>query len=272
MSSPAPPDDPSTAAPDRGGPPPPRDPASRRFTRDAARAVDREAIDDWGMPGLLLMENAARAVTEVIRGELAAGGREPGGPVVIVCGPGNNGGDGWAIARQLANLLADGDGDGDGIPDAAVRVVSTGEPRAGTDAAVNAAITRRMGIPVDRLPDLPPGALVPAGHRPPRLVVDAVLGTGLDRPAEGPPAAAIAAIARAAAGGARVIAVDVPSGLDADTGEPAGDGPAVRADVTVSFLGPKAGFAAAGADAWTGRVVVGDIGVPREVLDRHASA
>lgn len=269
MSPPTEPHDPPAATPaiTPGDPPEPspRDPASRWFTRAAARAVDREAIDDWGMPGMLLMENAARAVTDVVHAEIAARPRDRG-PVVIVCGPGNNGGDGWAIARQLVNSRADGRA---GPP---VRVVSTGEPRAGTDAAVNAAITRRMAVSVDRLSDLPPGELVASGHPRPRLVVDAVLGTGLDRAAEGLPAAAITAIAHAAAGGACVVAVDLPSGLDADTGRPAGDGPAVRADVTVSFLGPKAGFAAAGADAWTGLLVVGDIGVPREVLDRHASA
>jgi len=68
-----------------------------------------------------------------------------------------------------------------------------------------------------------------------------------------------------------VVAVDLPSGLDADAGAPAGGGPAVRADVTVSLLGPKVGFDVPGAEGWTGRVLVGDIGVPRALLDRHAT-
>jgi hydroxyethylthiazole kinase-like uncharacterized protein yjeF len=249
---------------------------ARRFTREAARAVDREAIDDWGLPGAALMENAAAAVEAAVLEELAAlvaagvagvagdaiaAGDAAIGPVVVACGTGNNGGDGWAVARRLRNRRDDGE------PVPEVRVLAWADPRPGSDAATQAAVTRRMGVAV-----LAPGA-ASAGPRP-SLVVDAVLGTGLDRAAAGEAAAVIALIERWRGAGSRVVAVDVPSGLDADTGRPAGggDGPAVRADLTVSLMGPKAGFADPASRRWTGRVLVGDIGVPRAILDRHASA
>ena len=239
-------------------------PTTRRFTREAARAVDREAIDDWGLPGAALMENAATAVEAAVLEELAAmtaAGDAADGPVMVVCGTGNNGGDGWAVARRLRNRRDDGE------PVPEVRVLAGADPRPGSDAAPQAAVTRRMGVPVLDV------AAAAAGPRP-SVVVDAVLGTGLDRAAAGEAAAMIEQISRWRGAGSRVVAVDVPSGLDADTGRPAGggDGPAVRADLTVSLMGPKAGFADVASRRWTGRVLVGDIGVPRAILDRHASA
>ncbi len=241
--------------------------AARRFTRESARAVDREAIDDWGLPGAALMENAAAAVEAAVLEELAAMAADDAaddstpGAVLVACGTGNNGGDGWAVARRLRNRRDDGE------PVPEVRVLAWADPRPGSDAATQAAVTRRMGVAV-----LAPGA-ASAGPRP-SLVVDAVLGTGLDRAAAAEAAAVIALIERWRGAGSRVVAVDVPSGLDADTGRPAGggDGPAVRADLTVSLMGPKAGFADPASRRWTGRVLVGDIGVPRAILDRHASA
>ena len=93
-------------------------------------------------------------------------------------------------------------------------------------------------------------------------VVDALLGTGLTRPVEGPIARAIAALNRS---GKPIFALDLPSGLDADTGRPLGE--AVRARATATFVAPKLGFARAGAEGFTGEVVVLGIGVPRRILD-----
>ena len=235
----------------------------RRFTRDAARAVDREAIADWGMPGAILMENAAAAIEAAVLEELSvlAAGDGPLGPVLVACGTGNNGGDGWAVARRLRNRRDDGEQ----LPE--VQVVAWSDQRPGYDAAVQAAITRRMGVPVLGLE----AAGAAAGPRP-AVVVDAVLGTGLERAVAGEAGTLLELIDRWRAAGSRVVAVDVPSGLDADTGRPAGGAAAVRADVTVSLMGPKAGFADAASAQWTGRVLVGDIGVPRAILDRHATA
>lgn len=231
-------------------------PRPRRFTTAGSRAVDRTLIEDWGLPGLVLMEHAARSVVEAIEPDLESGG---GSEVLVFAGPGNNGGDGWAVARHLVTRRDAGLGGGRPL------VVSVGEPRAGTDAHVQARVARRMGIP-----EVPLEAIADRPGPPPTLVLDCLLGTGVVRPAEGAIAAAIALVATLRSAGATVVAVDVPSGLDADTGLPVSGGPAIAADRTVSFLGPKVGYSNPPAARWTGRVVTGDIGAPPEVLDAHA--
>jgi NAD(P)H-hydrate epimerase len=209
--------------------------------RDAVRAVDRAAIEEYGIPGIVLMENAARALAATALSML-----DGGGMALIICGSGNNGGDGWALARHLHN--------------AGVRVVVAplGDPRPDGDAGVNCAICRAMGIEeiaFDRL----------EAQRDADLIVDAIFGTGLTRPVlEG---RAEEAIVWMNAGSEPVLAVDVPSGLDADRGFPLGV--AVRATATVTFVGMKPGFLVSGAEAWTGTVTVGDIGAPRELTERY---
>ena len=132
---------------------------SLTFTRDTSRAVDRLALDEFAMPSILLMENAARSATEAAIEAL--GGRL--GPVLIVAGPGNNGGDGFAMARHLHNA---------GCP---VSIVLLSEPKAGTDAAVNLEIARRMRLPIAA----EIASTVVSLPGPPALVVDAIFGTGL---------------------------------------------------------------------------------------------
>jgi len=213
--------------------------------RAASRAVDRAAFEEYGLPSIVLMENAAVALREEALALLAPGGE--GRDVVIVAGGGNNGGDGWALARHLHNAGA------------APLVVVLGEPKAGGDAAINASVCRRMGVretTAERLSSI----------ERPRLVVDAIFGTGLDRPVTGRAADAIAWIGRA---GAPVLAVDAPSGLDADSGRPLG--PCVEAAVTVTFAAVKRGFLEPDARRYVGRVVVADIGIPRALLDRLAT-
>ncbi|MCP3904201.1 MAG: NAD(P)H-hydrate epimerase [Planctomycetes bacterium] len=207
--------------------------------RDAVRAVDRAAIEEYRIPGIVLMENAARALAAVALRML-----DPGATALIVCGSGNNGGDGWALARHLHNAGA------------RPVVAALGEPRGEGDAGVNRAICGAMGVEevdIDRLDE----------HRAAGLVVDAIFGTGLTRPVEGRAAQVIAWIN---AGVAPVLAVDIPSGLDGDSGVPLGV--AVRATETVTFVGMKPGFLVSGADAWTGTVTIGDIGAPRELTER----
>jgi NAD(P)H-hydrate epimerase len=218
--------------------------------RRSVREVDRAAIADYGIPGIVLMENAARALADEAIRMLATAGCKPGrtpGSVLIVCGPGNNGGDGYASARHLHNH---------GV---AVTLAPIGEPREGSDAAVNARIGRLMNLPLVRLDD---AAL---GERD--LIIDALLGTGLERPVEGEAASAIAWMNRA---GVPVLAADVPSGLDCDTGRALGD--AVRAARTVTFVALKPGFLVPSSRAYTGDVVVADIGAPRELIERLARA
>lgn len=225
----------------------PDDPAP--LSRDALREVDRRAEAELGLPGVVLMENAARGAVRSALEHLDVGP----GPVVILCGPGNNGGDGYAMARWFA------------IEGRAVRTLSTRAADASRgDAAVMRAVAARMGVP-DRVArtsdDFRAAARAWAGSA---LLVDALLGTGFEGEVRTPLDAAIEALHAARdASGAPIVAVDVPSGLDCDRGTAARA--TVRADLTVTFVAPKLGFAAA--RAYTGAVRVASIGVPPALIE-----
>ena len=227
------------------GPPISPDHPPRWFTREAVRAVDRAAIEEFGLPGVVLMENAARALLDRALAML----RAAPGPAVILCGPGNNGGDGYALARHLHNA---------GV-DARVVAVKPAEELDG-DAGVNARVAERMGLPIRAASDEPIDADA-------ALIVDALLGTGLT---SAPRGVIASLIERANAHPAPVLAVDLPSGLDCDTGEPLG--PCVRAAETVTFVGMKAGFANPASREFTGEITVGDIGAPRELVHELGAA
>ncbi len=215
------------------------------LSREEVRAIDRRAIEEFGVPGAVLMENAGRGAAEVLG---ALGVR---GPVLICCGKGNNGGDGFVIARHLDNR---------GLP---VRVLLFAKPEELTgDAALNYEILRRSGVPIDVRAGQPIDAeALRQELAAAEWVVDALFGTGLAGAVRPPFDRVIAAIN---ASGAKVLAVDIPSGLDCDTGEPLGA--AVRAQHTVTFVATKRGFANPAARAWVGEVHVADIGAPRAAL------
>ena len=224
----------------------------RPFTlsRAQVRELDRRAIDGYGVPGIVLMENAGRGCAELLMRL-----NPERLPVVILCGPGNNGGDGFVIARHLDNA---------GWP-VDVQVVARNNTEPG-DADVFFDILFTAGIPYTQyhpahVSDLQAGFLrrriLQAGW-----VVDALFGTGLSR-ALGAPYSELVAVVNAS--GKRVLAVDVPSGLDCDTGEPLG--PTVRATHTATFVAPKVGFGNPASRAWTGDVRVIDIGAPRKLVD-----
>lgn len=225
------------------------------FTRAAAREVDRLAADEFGMPSILLMENAAAQAADTALDMLAEG---DGGPALIACGPGNNGGDGLAIARHLSNAGVE-----------TVVVLSSPRERYAGDAAINLGIAARMGLAIETVSEADPGgsfrAIVRRGAHP-GIVIDALLGTGLDRPVREPIASMIEQVNALGAAGVPVLAVDIPSGLDADTGEPLGS--AVRASTTVTFVGLKAGFLSLAAQDSVGEVIVAEIGVPRALVER----
>jgi NAD(P)H-hydrate epimerase len=208
------------------------------------RAIDRAAIDDFGIPGLTLMDRAGRGVAEA-----AAAMAGPRGRVVVVCGGGNNGGDGYVAARLLRAAGRD----------ARVMALVPAE-RLSPDARAVREQAERAGVPIDD------GVLGPLAAGVGDVVVDAIFGTGLARPPAGPFASAIAAIDVARAAGAAVLAVDVPSGLSADTGRPLG--PCVRADRTVTFAFQKRGLAVYPGVDLAGDVTVVDIGVPAEAARR----
>jgi NAD(P)H-hydrate epimerase len=220
-----------------------------RLSRAQVREIDRRAIEEFGIPGIVLMENAARSAADVACTML--GGRVPGKFVTIFCGPGNNGGDGLAIARHLHNRGAN------------VDVVPVFDPqRLSGDALCNWQIVSAMELEVTPLSSC---ELTLASE--PDLVIDALLGTGAhDRP-RGRIAAAIDLFDTDVR--SPVLSVDVPSGLDCDTGKPLGT--CVRATRTITFVAEKLGFANPDARAYIGEVVVGDIGCPRDLIETVAS-
>ncbi len=200
------------------------------YDAEGMRAVDRWAIEELGVPSLELMEAAGRGVAE------AVAGLAPGGPVRVVCGKGNNGGDGFVAARLLRGMGFEVD----------VLLLWPGEELRG-DAAAN---YERFG-----------GELV-EGDLAARLagsgaVVDAIFGTGFEGAPREPAAAAIGAMNEC---GAPVLACDVASGVDASTGEVGGE--AVCAEVTVSFHAAKLGQRVAPGKWHTGQLRVVSIGIP----------
>ena len=225
----------------------------RALTRAEVREVDRRAIEELGLPGVVLMENAGRGLTDAVEAVLA---ERAGAQVLIVVGAGNNGGDGLVLARHL-HLRGH-------RPAIAYCGDRTGADRS-TDAGIN--LTAVEGAGLD-LTDTPDGTALTAfltQHAEAPLLVDALYGTGLAgdlRPAGRAWVEALDADPRP------VLAVDIPSGLDADSGLPLGA--AVHAVRTVTFVGPKVGFAAPGAKAYTGDVQVVGIGCPPVCWD-HVS-
>jgi len=207
------------------------------YGSEAMRALDRHTIESLGVPGDLLMESAGRAVVEEISGILPSGGT-----VLVVCGAGNNGGDGFVVARHLWTI---------GVP---VRVALLADPkRLRGDAAANWKRLSNLAIPFDG-----------ARWRAPAtgVIVDAIFGTGLSRPVEGAAAASIKRInaARESRGeGLSVVSIDVPSGICSDTGRELGA--AVRADLTVTIQAPKLGLAIEPGRSLAGRVRVLRIGI-----------
>lgn len=213
---------------------------------DQMRSIDRRAADQHGIASIVLMENAAVAVAEVIAERFPAAAR-----VAIFCGTGNNGGDGFAVARHLAN-----------------RGVETGifllgdRSRIAGDALANLEACDRAGLavaPVDGAERLERAVLFASRSD---LVIDAIFGTGLARPAAGLHADAILAIN---ALDVPCLAVDLPSGLDASSATP--PGPAIEAAVTVTFVAPKIAHVFAPAADCCGEVVVADISIPDAAID-----
>ena len=224
------------------------------ITREEAREADRRAIEEYGIPSILLMENAGRACADEVEAML---GESPEGPVLVLCGPGNNGGDGLVIARTLWNRGRD------------VDVVFVGDEakleQGGADVVTNARLWRGLGRRIELALAPAEIAALATRMRGAAVIVDALFGTGLTRAPRAPWSEVIAAIGAA---GRPVLAVDLPSGLDANRGEVLAGDPAgaVVAEVTVSFGGAKSGFTLADGPRCCGRVVVAEIGIPRSYL------
>jgi NAD(P)H-hydrate epimerase len=211
------------------------------ISRQQARTLDQRAMREFGMTGAMLMENAGRGVADHLCQ------MDFDGPVVICCGSGNNGGDGFVVARHLD------------LRGTVVRVLLFGDPALLTgDAALNYRVLDKSGMPIDRTG---PADLdqVFAGAA---CVVDALLGTG----ARGEPRPPLDDVIDGInAQPALVVAIDVPSGLDCDTGQAARH--TIRAAHTCTFVAAKPGFLAPGAGAFTGEIHVLDIGAPRKLVE-----
>jgi len=217
------------------------------------RELDRQTIEEYGVPGEILMDRAGYGVARAVESlaQLSGFGDTP---VLLLAGRGNNGGDAFVAARYLAEW---------GLP---VGVWMTGERKAVRgDARAHLNRLLEAGIAVGELLTRDECDELAAGAGDYGVVVDGVLGTGTRGPARGVAAGAILCINDLGCDGP-VVSIDVPSGLNADTGEPFGD--TVRADLTVTMGFPKRGLAQPAALDFAGVVDVVDIGIPHELAER----
>jgi NAD(P)H-hydrate epimerase len=213
------------------------------LTAAQMREVDRRTAG-MGIPGIVLMENAGHRVVELLAERFAP---LPAQRMVVLCGKGNNGGDGLVVARQLHTRFH---------PQALDVVLLAAPEELKGDAAANYQMLAACGCPVWRE--------IPAEARLATLVVDALLGTGISGPATGAMLEGI----REINGGfplAKVVAVDIPSGMPSDSGEPVGE--FARADYTVTFTAPKMGQVLPPNCDGVGELVVGPIGSPPELYE-----
>jgi hydroxyethylthiazole kinase-like uncharacterized protein yjeF len=214
------------------------------MSREEVRTVDEWAIKDLGLPGVVLMENAGRSCAEFLIEQLES---HTGPKVVIFCGAGNNGGDGFVIARHLRNH---------GMK---VEVYLTSAPeKIKGDARVNYDVLMKMPVTIEML-DMSSEKIagtvdgIAAGAN---FIVDAIFGTGLEGQVKPEYARLIEAINQC---GKAILAVDIPSGLDCDAGQPLGT--AIKAAATITFVAAKKGFGEKSAGHYAGVVYVAGIGI-----------
>jgi NAD(P)H-hydrate epimerase len=223
--------------------------AEQHMSRAVVRRVDERAISELGIPGIVLMENAARGCVDWLL-ELGVAG-----PVAICAGKGNNGGDGFVIARHLENLGFD------------VRVLLFAQPSDLVgDAQINFGIIERAGSRIVQLHDASTNSVTDELQGA-AWIIDALLGTGTRGSLREPFRSVISILNNQPA---KRFAIDLPSGMDCDTGQPidVADDCCIRADFTATFVARKLGFRNAAATAYLGDVRVIDIGVPHSFLDQ----
>ena len=216
------------------------------MTRDQVRDFDAWAISEMNIPGCVLMENAGLNSAKIILEHYLT---DKAATVAIFCGTGNNGGDGYVIARHLCNAGQK------------VKVAICGEPsRIKGDALLNLNIIKKMNITIETIDpsvsDTHDRAKQFAANS--QLIIDALFGTGLTGPMRSGYPAIIRAINEA---DIPVIAVDIPSGLDCDQGMPTNNDNAVKAETTVTFAAMKKGFLIPTAKKYTGKITVASIGI-----------
>src|ERR1700687_3005278 len=209
--------------------------------------IDRLTVSRFGIPVLLLMENAGRAVAEAVR--LLRARRHGTVRVIVLCGSGHNGGDGVVAARYLHNWGY------------RVHVWWIKNPERWEDDILrHYRMAKLSGVPFKSFQKVPARQRIPQ-LRKADILIDALLGTGTRGEIRG----LYREVIECTNGAARpVIAVDIPSGLDADSGQPLGI--AVKAKLTVTMAAAKSGLLKAAARPFTGRLIVADIGVPKKLL------
>jgi NAD(P)H-hydrate epimerase len=218
---------------------------SRRQVRDC----DRVAIERFGINGLVLMENAGSAAAGYIIGLLE---RPVAASVCVIAGTGNNAGDGFVVARHLSNA------------DVAVNVLICGSrDRIKGDALSNLCIIENMSLPIEYISPSCENVSEVVTKRVGcvDVIVDAMLGTGAAGPPREPICSIIEVVNKLQV---TVVALDIPSGLDCDSGEPLG--PAIKADHTITFVAMKKGFVGGQASRYTGHVTVASIGIRSDLL------
>src|SRR5207253_1247944 len=212
------------------------------------READKRTIDDIGIPSLVLMENAGRqavAAIEAMYADLLE--RQVG----VLCGRGNNGGDGFVVARTLVQR---------GVDVAVFLLGGVADVRG--DARTNLEILGRLGVTVVEIGDSQAWELHFSEVSDCTLIVDAIFGTGLNAPVSGLIQSVIADVNTS---GIPVVAIDLPSGLSADSAEPIGD--SIEAGLTVTLAAPKLPLVLPPAETRAGDIVIADIGIPMDVIE-----
>src|SRR5215831_12080492 len=223
-------------------------PTMRVLNAAQMREADRRTIEDIGIPSLVLMENAGRQVVaaiEAIHPDLLDG------QVAVLCGRGNNGGDGFVVARTMLQR---------GVDVSVFLIGQVSDVRG--DARTNLDVLGRLGVTVVEIADGQAWELHLSEVRDCDLIIDAIFGTGLNAPVHGLIESVIADIN---ASGIPVVAIDLPSGLSADTPDPIGA--SVEAGTTVTLAAPKLPLVLPPAENRAGDIVIADIGIPNDVVD-----
>ena len=215
-------------------------------TADEMRRIDASAIHDYGIPSIVLMENAGLACVK----EILKFPKIPLKKVLIFCGPGNNGGDGFVIARHLFNQ---------GVRSTVFFFQKPADMKA--DPSINFKIISKMRLDLVDCSKTVKWGPIKRSLKSSTLIVDALFGSGLSRDIENPLRALIKKINLSRR---PVVSVDIPSGLNADTGDVMGA--SIHANLTVTLAAPKKGFYLKKASLFTGKIKVVDISIPKGLL------
>ena len=227
------------------------DSTKRVLGRNEIREIDRKAIEEYGIPGIILMENAGRKVAEEVLKMLPVTNKAK---VAIYCGKGNNGGDGFVIARRLYNK---------GVDVSVYLTKKVSNVLSDGDASTNLKILQNMNLEIKELQEEHIGEIGKILHDY-HVIVDAIFGTGLGGEIREPVRTLIAKINEA---NIPVVSVDIPSGLSCDDGAVLGI--AVKATKTVTFVAAKIGFFQGDGKEYTGELIVSDIGVPKKLIEEY---